>query len=301
MAGMDGKKNIENGTRNLELGVGEFFEGEKLRVLPYHQEDMEPHTHSFFELAYVTGGSAVQILDGKEGRVHKGDYFIVDYGSVHSYAQSRNFDLINCLFLPEIIDETLQECRCFDEVLRVWLMRYYNQYLGQRAANRIFHDEDGSVLNLLLGTQREYEKKEVGYREVFRCRLLEIMIITMRRIMEEDKKEWRLKQGSDVMNQLLEYLGANYKDRSVLGNFCSKFHYSLQYISRKFRQETGMSVSQYLQKLRIEKSCELLAGSSLQIQEIAHEVGYEDVKFFNQLFKRLLHMSPREYRKMSQI
>ena len=60
-----------------------------------------------------------------------------------------------------------------------------------------------------------------------------------------------------------------------------------------------MTFTDYLQKLRIEKSCELLAGSDMRIAEIAQAVGYEDIKFFNRLFKRTLGMPPREYRRVS--
>lgn len=58
-----------------------------------------------------------------------------------------------------------------------------------------------------------------------------------------------------------------------------------------------MTALEYLQKIRIEKCCELLAGSDLCIQEAARSVGYEDVKFFCTLFKMTLNMTPGEYRK----
>ena len=86
---------------------------------------------------------------------------------------------------------------------------------------------------------------------------------------------------------------------ALLGDFCQEYHYSLQYVSRKFKQETGFTASEYLQKKRLEKSCELLICSDMSIQEIAHQIGYEDTRFFNQLFQKKLKMSPREYRKMS--
>lgn len=286
--------------REFTIGLQEFENNEKISVMSYQQEDVFTHAHAFFELAYVTGGSATHTLNGKTGIVRKGDYFIVDYGSKHSYTGSRNFDLINCLFLPEVIDETLSGCRSFDELLRVCLIRYYKQYFGMTPANKIFHDEDGKVFLLLKGMQEEYDEKKTGYTEIFRCRLLEILILTMRRIVDEDKvHSQRGKRQSTAVLQTIQYLESNYRDKAVLGNFCQEYHYSLQYISRRFKQETGLSVSDYLQKIRIEKSCELLAGSDLRIQEVAHEVGYEDVKFFNQLFRRLLHIPPGEYRKMT--
>lgn len=58
-------------------------------------------------------------------------------------------------------------------------------------------------------------------------------------------------------------------------------HYSVAYISRRFKQETGVTLREYVQNVRIEKSCELLEDSDLRVVEIARRVGYEDIKFFN--------------------
>lgn len=275
--------------------------GDKLAVKLFVQgDDSNSHDHDCFELAYVTGGSAGQTLNGVTERVQKGDYFIIDYGSRHSYQNSQNFTLINCLFLPEVIDDTLSGCRAFEEVLRVWLIRYHKQYFGKTPVNRIFHDEDGRILSLLVGMQEEYERKSTGYREIFRCRLMEIVILTMRKVVQDNTADGREEQDrSSVILEAVRFLESNYTDKAVLGNFCKQYHYSLQYISRRFKQETGLTALEYLQKIRIEKCCELLVGSDLRIQEIAQQTGYEDMKFFHTVFRRLLHMSPREYRRMT--
>ena len=272
---------------------------DKLAVQPFAQDDTNTHGHDCFELAYVTGGSAGQTLNGVTEMVQKGDYFILDYGSRHRYQNCRSFTLINCLFLPEVIDETLSGCKTFEEVLRVWLIRYHKQYFGKTPVNRIFHDEDGRILSLLLGMQEEYEKKSTGYQEIFRCRLMEIVILTMRKYVQNNTSADReIESKSSVILDAVRFLETHYTDKAVLGNFCKQYHYSLQYISRRFKQETGLTALDYLQKIRMEKCCELLAGSDLRIQEIAMQIGYEDMKFFHTIFQRFLHMSPREYRRM---
>ncbi len=284
--------------QTLELRENAAGKEDKLVMVTRRQEDVELHAHHFFELAYVTGGSAQQVLNGVPGKVQEGDYFLMDYESVHSYQRSEDFAIINCLFLPEVIDDTLAGCRTFEELLRVCLIRYYKQYYGKTPADRIFHDADGSIYLLLTGMQKEYEEKSTGYQEIFRCRLLEILIRTMRKIVDEASHAQ--KGQSTVILQAVQYLERHYRERTVLGNFCQDRHYSLPYVSRRFRQETGLTALEYVQKVRMEHSCELLAGSDLSVQEVAHEVGYEDVKFYNQLFRRLLGMSPGEYRKMAQ-
>ena len=289
------------GKYSVTLGHVAYDSEDRFAVIPFDQTDTKAHDHDCLELAYIVEGSADQTLNGVTETVSKGDYFIIDYGSVHSYENCRNVKLINCLFLPEIIDDTLVDCRSFDELLRVCLIRYHRQYLGKTPANRIFRDEDGRILALIQGMQEEYRRKETGCREIFRGRLLEILILTMRKVVQEHSVMEKSRNAqTGVTLEAIHYLERHYEDRAVLGRFCREYHYSQQYISRKFKQETGLTALEYLQKIRIEKSCELLAGSDLSVQEVARSVGYEDGKFFQQLFCRMVKMSPREYRKTAQ-
>ncbi|MDE6166934.1 MAG: AraC family transcriptional regulator [Acetatifactor sp.] len=272
---------------------------DKMVVKPYQQPDMEPHSHHFFELAYVLEGSAQHILNGKRESIEQGDYFIVDYGTSHGYQNSRDLTLINCLFLPEIIDDTLEGCKAFDELLQVCFIRYYRRYFSRvrTPVDRVFHDDDGRVLGLLLGLQKEYEERQIGYTEIFRSRLMEILILTMRRIIDQDTKKREQTRQSDAVLWAIQFFGMHYREHGLLEKFCREHHYSSQYISRKFHQETGMTVLEYIQRIRVEKSCEQIVGSDKSIREIAASAGYENMKYFNQVFRRMMHMSPGEYRK----
>jgi AraC-like DNA-binding protein len=278
----------------IELNEAALNNADKFVIKTYFQEDVATHDHNFFELVYVMGGSTLHTLNGVSGSLGLGDYFIVDYGSVHCYEQSKDLTLINCLFLPEIIDDTLKGCRSFEELLHVCLLRYYKLYFGKTSVNRIFHDDNGRIIQLLTGMMREYEEKKVGYAEIFRSRLLEILILTMRNVVDNN-----LNTKNDTILEIIQYINSNYSTQTLLSKYCELYHYSPQYISRKFKQETGFTVSEYLQKVRIEKSCELLAGSDMSVADVAESVGYSDLKFFNNLFKRMIKMSPREYRKLS--
>lgn len=268
---------------------------DKLVIKSYRQDDSGGHDHKFFELVYITEGTSTHTLNDNSCTLFVGDYFIVDYGSIHSYTGSKELTLINCLFLPEIIDDTLKGCCSFEALMHGCLLRYYKLYLGKTPANRVFHDDDGRVLQLLNGMMKEYQVKHVGYTEIFRCRLLEILIITMRNIIDDNS----IKTNHSIILNAIEYINSNYRNQKVLDGFCKQYHFTPQYISRRFKQDTGVTVRDYLQKVRMEKCCEFLAGSDMPISEIAQVVGYSDMKFFNGLFKRMLNMSPREYRKIS--
>ena len=115
----------------------------------------------------------------------------------------------------------------------------------------------------------------------------------MRQIVKENQI---LTQNSTVI-QLVDFIEQEYSKTGLLTLFSERYHFNPQYISRQFKKETGMSLNEYIQKIRIEKSCALLRGTDRSIREIAEQVGYKDLKFFKEVFKRFMQMTPREYRK----
>jgi AraC-like DNA-binding protein len=71
---------------------------------------------------------------------------------------------------------------------------------------------------------------------------------------------------------------------------------SADYLVKKFCQETGMTIKQYLAKRRCEVAADLLTESEISIQEIAAYVGYEDNSYFTRVFKEKMGVSPQKYR-----
>jgi AraC-like DNA-binding protein len=73
--------------------------------------------------------------------------------------------------------------------------------------------------------------------------------------------------------------------------------YNKRYMCNKFIEEVGISISQYMMLMQIDKAKELLQNSDLKVQEISKLLGFEDITLFNKSFKRCLGVNPREYRK----
>lgn len=69
------------------------------------------------------------------------------------------------------------------------------------------------------------------------------------------------------------------------------------YLTRVFKKETGLSISDYLQQQRIQYAKDLLAGSNKSVIEVALLAGYSNVSYFSTLFKKAVSMNPIEYRK----
>jgi quercetin dioxygenase-like cupin family protein len=81
-------------TYQKEIGEGQIH---MMRVTPRNDQ---MHRHIFFELVYIVSGTATHHLEQDTTQLRAGDYFIIDTGSIHCYRDVRNFEIINCLFLP---------------------------------------------------------------------------------------------------------------------------------------------------------------------------------------------------------
>ncbi len=66
---------------------------------------------------------------------------------------------------------------------------------------------------------------------------------------------------------------------------------------RRFTKATGITPSEYLQRLRVQKACDLLESSTTTFEQIAYKVGYEDVSAFRKVFIKIMGLTPREFRK----
>jgi YesN/AraC family two-component response regulator len=71
----------------------------------------------------------------------------------------------------------------------------------------------------------------------------------------------------------------------------------LQHVSTLFKKEVGVTFQEYVQSVRIKESCRLLINTDQKVADIATKVGYSNIKFFNEVFKRHMEMTPRDFRK----
>ena len=88
----------------------------------------------------------------------------------------------------------------------------------------------------------------------------------------------------------------HYARRLTLGEIAAHVHLNPQSFSVLFKRETGQSVVDHLTHLRLEQAKCLLKDTSLPINQVAGQVGYEDPDYFSRLFHKVNGMSPRQYR-----
>lgn len=102
---------------------------------------------------------------------------------------------------------------------------------------------------------------------------------------------------SPLVEKAVLFIDADLSQDLSLRSIAENLNISAGYLSTLFRQETGKTVTEYVNEQRAAHAADLLRGSTLQVQTVAQYCGIPDVNYFTKVFKRYHGMTPREYRK----
>jgi AraC-like DNA-binding protein/ligand-binding sensor protein len=99
-----------------------------------------------------------------------------------------------------------------------------------------------------------------------------------------------------VITKAKEYIAAHQTDDLTLSQVAKAVNTSTFYFCKMFKKVTGLNFTDYVSRLRVERARNLLLNKNLRVSEIAYEVGFQSLTHFNRVFKRILGVSPTQYR-----
>ncbi|MBP1961864.1 helix-turn-helix transcriptional regulator [Paenibacillus aceris] len=102
---------------------------------------------------------------------------------------------------------------------------------------------------------------------------------------------------SPLIQKAIQFVSLHYNKPFTLEDLSHACHAHPAHISRQFKKKTGMTVTQYQQKRRIEESKPYLKKGDASIKRIAETIGFDDAGYFTRIFKKLEGMTPTEYQK----
>lgn len=94
----------------------------------------------------------------------------------------------------------------------------------------------------------------------------------------------------------IAYVEQHYQENLSMGDVCKSLLISESYLTKLFKENTDYSFIDYLTNYRIKKACELLKNPTMKIYSIAEQVGYKDQRYFSVLFKKIVGVTPKQFR-----
>jgi len=102
-----------------------------------------------------------------------------------------------------------------------------------------------------------------------------------------------------AVEEVKSWLAKSYKEELDLGKLAEQVFLTPSYLSKLFKQETGMTITDYAIRVRIEEAKQLLRSRhDLKTYEVGERVGYPDSAYFAKIFKKTVGLTPNEYRNL---
>ncbi|QTA37528.1 helix-turn-helix transcriptional regulator [Thermosipho ferrireducens] len=142
--------------------------------------------------------------------------------------------------------------------------------------------------------------KEYFFNKIESCRSVNCVIQIGQQIIKKYCKTIAdncCSNNKKIIEKAILYIYDNFSRDIKLHDVCNYVHVSSSYFCSIFKKSTGMCFSRYLNRVRIEKSKELLRQSKMSILEIALEVGFNSQSYFTKMFKKITGVTPKDFRK----
>lgn len=251
----------------------------------------ETHTHDFIEIVYVTSGSATQVVNDETYEVRRGDLLFINYGSTHQFRPHEPFTYINICFKPEILANSVitpenafavLQLTVFDEVRR----ESDDSMISFSGTER---DEIEAIMRTMLD-------EFAAHKDSWRTMLESYMNILIIRILRRVRFENADKSQPDLWAQLFDYIDRNLGSDLTLPTLARKCFYNPSYFSRIFKERFDISLTEYINRRRIDHAIRLYRETSLSGEEIAERAGFSSKSSFYRVFTKVTGHSPSEYR-----
>lgn len=285
----------------------QFFNNGNSIYINLFSESSKPHlhVHDFIEISYVASGSGIHILGDKKYEVCKGDLFLINYHTPHEFRSMDSpanlpLQVYNCVFKPDFIDVNLNNYKDFSDVIHYLSFRSIFSLEADHADDlKLLGGENIAIEGIYKKMLVEFTKQEDGYIEILRAYLMELLITIFRSLKKSYKSDNNtMSHHARLIEKSIQYLKANYTISTRLNDLAALSFLSPTYFCKLFKYHTSMTISEYVQKIRIDEACNLLKHTDNKIIVIAQKVGYKDIKHFNLVFKKLTGMAPSVYKKL---
>lgn len=117
---------------------------------------------------------------------------------------------------------------------------------------------------------------------------------------DQTSEEIHQHQSNNIIETITTFIHDHVEEKLTLVQLSEVVHLHPQYVSRLFKQEMGMTLTDYITVRRIEKAKELLANSKKTIADISEQCGFTDPNYFTRVFKKLEGCPPKQYRENEQ-
>ena len=244
------------------------------------------HDHDFYEIAYITNGQISHCVNEQEMDLTLGDIIFFRPKDRHAFLRNKsNARHRDIVFKKEF----------FLEVLSFLGEDFANTYNSPELPLKINVtpkklEEFESLIDDYFFIQHENAKEKLLQAKLILVKLLDCLIRNLKAKEEPDVscRPW--------LKNLLRQMHMREMYKEGLSAILSRFDFNYSYMCNAFKKYTGVTMTEYLNDLRLQYAASLIKLTDNSILAISQEAGFVSISYFNKLFKQKYGCTPKEYR-----
>ncbi len=236
--------------------------------------------HDYHELYFLEKGKTTYLLENKFYFLESGMVFFVPRGAFHKtenedshYTERLNLYFDDEHIFPEVIP-------CFNDMSEQNIFHIPKEYIPE-------------IRDLYLKIEKELNNTERDNRTMCQLYLSELIIKILRYSSSETM--FQPKDSNLFIKNITKYIRSNYNQDINLQHISKKFSISPSYLSRLFKKQTSIGITEYITIVKITAAKKLLLNSNKSIAEIANACGFHDSNYFASVFKKFEKITPKKY------
>ena len=270
-----------------------FFIG----IFQDHIDQSRWHYHQEFELSFITEGSGSRIVGDSVEEFHPGDLIFIGPRIPHVWFpedkhkrqhSGRTLESVYMLFNNDILPDGLTDLPEFEHVRNAIRL----SQRGIRITGETLNEVSRIMLQLpymnsIRRLMFSYEIMDhIGKSESFSY------------LASSEYVKTKFDTTNKRVNLIHEFLMKNYQNEIDLKEVAEIVHMAPASVCRFFKSSTGLTIFEYLNKIKIDYSCQLLLNTDMNIVDISYDCGFNNLSHFNKQFRKFIGNTPTLFRKL---
>jgi len=262
-----------------------------------HIDKTHWHFHQEFELSFITEGSGKRIVGDSIEEFHPGDLIFIGPRIPHVWFSDeshirqhsgRTLESVYMLFNQDILPSGLTSLPEFEAVRKAI-------NLSERGI-RI----TGHTLNEVSRIMLQLPYMNSMKRLMFFYEIMDLIgkSESYSYLASSDYVKTKFETNNTRISRIHEFLMKNYRNEIDLEEVADIVHMAPASVCRFFKSSTGLTVFEYLNKIKIDYSCQLLLNTDQNVVDISFDCGFNNLSHFNKQFRKFMGQTPTEFRKL---
>jgi AraC-like DNA-binding protein len=253
------------------------------------------HYHNYYEISFITEGTGRRIVADSIETFHPGDLVFIGRNLPHVWIadkakfalSNRNLEMVYLQFSSSMLFPQLLSTPEFANVKRALELSERGIQIVDQTQNEV------SEIMLQLPYLKDIERLIHFYK------LMDIIGRSSTHIplASDEYIRKRFSTGNKRIEAIHEYFMGNYRNEVNLDELSALVNMAKGSLCRFFKENSGLTLFEYLNLIKIEFACKMLLSHDLSITEVCYDSGFNNLNHFNKQFKKITGLTPSAYKK----